>query len=141
MTPTTFLQIVAISIGVIVGLGGLAATVWAIGKVRGVETSIELLNAANEGLRTANADLRSELSRSEAECAKAIARLEGQNQALLDGLGDKLATAIAVRLEVTLEKAARAVIDDLAHRSSDRQSRFGGGNHPDDQHDARDSTG
>lgn len=137
MEPVAFLQIVAIAVGAIVGLGGLAATIWAIGKVRGVETSIDLLNQANVGLRDANADLRSELARSEAECAKSIARLEGQNQALLDGLGDKLANAIAVRLEVTLAAAARQVLDDLAQRSTDRQARFGP--HPDED-EARDSS-
>lgn len=125
MGPTSFLQIVAISVGAIIGLGGLAATIWAIGKVRGVETSIELLNAANAGLREANADVRAELLRSERECAESIARLQGQNQALLDGLGDKLAEAIASRLERTLTAAAHRVIEDLARRSTDRQERYG----------------
>lgn len=125
MDPVTFLQIVAISVGAIIGLGGLAATIWAIGKVRGVETSIDLLNSANVGLREANADLRAELTRSERECAESIARLEGQNQALLDGLGDKLANAIAARLETTLTAAAHRVIEDLSRRSTDRQERYG----------------
>lgn len=124
MDPIVFLEVIAVAIGAVVGLGGLAATIWAIGKVRGVETSIELLNAANDGLRLANEDLRAEHRRTEAECAKAIARLEGQNQALLDGLGDKLAEAIAARLEHSLQRVADSVVDGVAQRAADRERRF-----------------
>lgn len=121
----TGLATLAIVVSVVVGLAGLAATLFAVAKVRGVEESVKLLNAANEGLRLANEDLRFELIRSERECAERVAKLEGQNQALLDGLGDKLATAIATRLERTLEIAARRIVDGIAQRSEDRERRFG----------------
>lgn len=115
----------AIAVSVVIGLAGLAATLFAVAKVRGVEESVKLLNAANEGLRLANEDLRFELIRSERECAERVAKLEGQNQALLDGLGDKLASAIASRLESTLEVAARRIVDGIAKRSEERERRFG----------------
>lgn len=130
MSVAAFLQIIAVCIGIVVGVGGLAATIWAIGKVRGVEASIGVLNAANEGLRLANEDLRLEMTRSERQCAERVAKLEGQNQALLDGLGDKLAVAIAVRLEHTLETAATRIVDGIARRSEERERRFTDGTTP-----------
>jgi hypothetical protein len=108
--PVTLLEIVALAVAVVVGAGGLIATIWAVGKVKGVETSIDLLGSANEALRSANEDLRVELAHSERTCAERLARLEGQNAALLDGLGDKLAQAIAERLEPVLTDVARHVV-------------------------------
>lgn len=105
-----FLEIVAVVVGLCVGIGGIVACIWAIGRVKGVETSIDLLSSANEALRSANEDLRVELAHSERTCAERLARLEGQNAALLDGLGDKLAQAIAARLEPILSDVARNVV-------------------------------
>jgi hypothetical protein len=114
-----FLEIVAIVVGLCVGVGGIVATIWAVGRVKGVETSIDLLSTANEALRSANEDLRVELAHSERTCAERLARLEGQNAALLDGLGDKLAQAIAGRLEQVLTDLAGRVVDGI----TDQQTR------------------
>lgn len=113
MDAVSYLEIVALALGVIVGSGGIIATIWAVGKVKGVETSIDLLGSANEALRSANEDLRVELVSSERACAERLARLEGQNAALIDGLGDTLAVAIAGRLEPVLVDLARNVIEGI----------------------------
>jgi len=120
-----FVELVAIVVGVCVGVGGIVATIWAVGRVKGVETSIDLLSSANEALRAANEDLRVELAHSERTCAERLARLEGQNAALLDGLGDKLAQAIAARLEPILSDLARNVVAGIAvtHDGTARDSR------------------
>lgn len=124
--PVALVQIAAVAIVVVVGIGGLLATIWAVGKVRGVETTLDLLATGNEALRKANEDLRLELAQSERVCSERIARLEGQNAALLDGLGDKMAHAIAARLEPVLHDLASRLVDGIADRARD---------------DARDSTG
>lgn len=115
----SLLQIVAVAIVVVVGIGGLLATIWAVGKVRGVETTLDLLATGNEALRKANEDLRLELAQSERVSAERIARLEGQNAALLDGLGDKMAHAIAQRLEPVLHDLASRLVDGIADRARD----------------------
>jgi hypothetical protein len=119
-----FLEILAVTVGIVVGAGGIIATIWAVGKVKGVETSIDLLSSANEALRSANEDLRVELAHSERTCAERLARLEGQNAALLDGLGDKLAHAIAARLEPVLAELARNVVEGMQqHRLQGSRTR------------------
>lgn len=123
MGPVSLLQIVAVAIVVAVGIGGLFATIWAVGKVRGVETTLDLLATGNEALRKANEDLRLELAQSERVCAERIARLEGQNGALLDGLGDKLAHAIAARLEPVLAELARNVVEGISQRPEGARTR------------------
>lgn len=115
MSLFSFLQILAVTVGIVVGAGGSLATIWAVGKVKGVETSIDLLSSANDALRAANDDLRVELVHSERVCADRLSRLEGQNAALLDGLGDKFAQAIAGRLESVLNELARNIAEGV-HR-------------------------
>lgn len=117
------LEVFALALGVVVGAGGIIATIWAVGKVKGVETSIDLLSSANEALRSANEDLRVELAHSERTCAERLARLEGQNAALLDGLGDKLAHAIADRLEPVLSTLARSLVDGISQRPEGARTR------------------
>jgi hypothetical protein len=117
------LEVLALALGVVVGAGGIIATIWAVGKVKGVETSIDLLGSANEALRSANEDLRVELAHSERTCAERLARLEGQNAALLDGLGDKLAHAIADRLEPVLTELARSLVDGISQRPEGARTR------------------
>jgi hypothetical protein len=120
----TLLEIAAVVLGITVGSGGILATLWAVGKVRGVETSIDLLSSANEALRSANEDLRVELSLSERDCGERIARLEGQNAALLDGLGDKLAHAIAGRLESILSELSWNIVERIQqHRPPESRTR------------------
>lgn len=121
---TQALQIVTLIIAVIVGLGGLTATIWAIGRVKAIEASIEVLTIANDGLRDANQDLRVKIEHSERECSERVSRLEGQNQALLDGLGDKLASVVGSKLEQVLTVAATRIVDGIAKRSEDRERRF-----------------
>lgn len=118
------LQIVGVVVGIVVGIGGIASAVWAVARVRGLEVTMDLLKDANEALRAANADVRAELAASERECAAAIARLEGQNAALLDGVGDKVARAIADRLEGALTLVATKVVDEITQRREDRERRF-----------------
>lgn len=118
------LTMIAVILSIIVGLGGLAATIWSIARVKGTQQSIEVLNDANTGLREANADLRAEMLVSNNECSERVARLEGQIQALTDGLGQRLAEAIAARLEPSLALVAQRIVDGVAQRSADRERKF-----------------
>jgi hypothetical protein len=143
METMVFLEIVAVAVGIVVGLGGIVATIWAIGRVKGVEASIDLLSSANEALRSANEDLRVELAHSERTCAERLARLEGQNAALLDGLGDKLAHAIAGRLEPILSELSRNLIEGMQQQRPDgartRSADYAGEITRRHEQDARDS--
>ena len=102
LNVAALLATVAVALSVVIGLGGLVATIWAIARVKGIDQSIEMLNSANEGLRLANNDLRHEMAASSAECAERVTKLEAANEALTDGLGQRLAEAIAARFEVTM---------------------------------------
>ena len=118
------LATVAVALSVIIGLGGLVATIWAIARVKGIDQSIEMLNEANAGLRLANDDLRAEMVRSAAECAERVSKLEATNEALTDGLGQRLAEAIAARFEVTMSRVADRIVEGVVQRSADREQRF-----------------
>jgi len=120
------LGMIAVTLGILVGLGGLIATIWAVARVKGIDQSIGLLNDANEGLREAYADQVAKASRDAAECGERVARLEGQIQALTDGLGQKLADAIAAHLQPALTIVADRIVEGVAQRSADREQRFKG---------------
>lgn len=105
--------LILLAIGAVVGIGGLAATIWAVGKVKGLELTVDVLGKGNEALR-AELDDRDRRHASELKtvedmhraheraAAERIARLEGHNAVLIDGIADKIAESIAVRLEVAL---------------------------------------
>lgn len=109
------LGIVIAITGAVGTAGGIGALLWAVGKVKGLELTVNLLKNGNEALRAELDDAgrrhADELGRLEAErqldlrtAAERIARLEGHNAALLDGLADKLADAIGARLEVFIHQ-------------------------------------
>lgn len=118
------LTMITVILSIIIGLSGLVATIWAIARVKGIDQSIDLLNQANTGLREANADLRAEMVQANAECAASIAELKATNDALTDGLGQRLAEAIAARFETTMAKVADRIVDGVAERSAARERRF-----------------
>lgn len=122
---------VAVLVAIVVGLGGISATVWAVGKVKGLELTVDLLKSGNEALRAELVDgdrrhndelARSEAARraSEAAAAERIARLEGHNAALLDGIADKLALAIGDRLEhaITAALAGLGATLTISHKDT-----------------------
>jgi len=114
------LEVVLVVVGVVVGLGGLGAALWSVARLKGLDATVTILNAGNEALRAEIVDkerryaadlARMEQRHSSAErsCAEKIARIEGQNAALLDGLGEKIAEAIAGRLDAALDRFAFAL--------------------------------
>jgi hypothetical protein len=113
MNPTNALATVILAVSAIVGLGGLAATIWAVGKVKGLELTVGVLGEGNEALRAEIADrdrrhaqqlkqLEDMHKANERAAAERIARLEGHNAALADGIADHIAERIASRLESAL---------------------------------------
>jgi hypothetical protein len=105
VTVGTFIQYLAVIVGLVLTVGGGAAMVWAVGKVRGVETSITILNDANDGLRKVINDLERKEARDrehfqlqlhaqEKDCATKIAKLEGQVDTLTGGLADRIIAAV-----------------------------------------------
>lgn len=119
------LELVGAVIAIVVGVGGLSATIWAVGKVKGLELTVGLLSTGNEALRAELTDAgrrhAEELARTEAErrasevaSAERIARLEGHNAALIDGIADKLAGAIAGKLEAAILEALRPLTAAVA---------------------------
>lgn len=119
MDRWVWVEVVAVAIGVAMSLGGAVAFVWAVGKVKGLDVTIDLLKSGNEGLRQEIGDsdrrhaaelarLEQQLAAERRACDERIARLEGQNAALLDGLADKIAKAIAGQLERLITDVARS---------------------------------
>jgi len=113
MSLETLLEAVLVVLGIVGTAVGLASLVWAIGKVKGLELTVNLLKSGNEALRAELEDAgrrhAAELARlvsdhrsGEQAAAERISRLEGHNAALVDGLADRLATAIGDRLESIL---------------------------------------
>lgn len=113
LTFESTVSLVLLLVGAIVGLGGLGATVWAVGKVKGLELTVDVLGKGNEALRAELEDRdrrHSEELRTveaahrahERAAAERIARLEGHNAVLIDGIADRIADSIAQRLEVAL---------------------------------------
>jgi hypothetical protein len=104
---------VLVVLGIIGTCGGFASLVWAIGKVKGLELTVGLLKTGNDALRSELLDnerrhvaelARFEVERrhTEAAAAERIARLEGHNAALVDGVAQQIAAAIGDRLELLL---------------------------------------
>lgn len=113
MSPSSVLSTVILVVGAVVGLGGIAATIWAVGKVKGLELTVGVLGEGNEALRAEIADrdrrhavqlknLEDMHKANERASAERIARLEGHNAALADGIADHIAERIAARLEAAL---------------------------------------
>jgi hypothetical protein len=107
------LEVTLVVLGIVGTAGGFASLVWAIGKVKGLELTVGLLKTGNDALRSELADndrrhaeelarLEAERRHSEAAAAERIARLEGHNAALVDGVAQQLAAAIGDRLEAVL---------------------------------------
>jgi hypothetical protein len=100
-------------VGLILAFAGILAALWAVGRVKGMEASITILNEANSGLRDANADLTLRLMESERICAERISNLEGQNLILAQGLGDTLVTSISDHLERALDRIVNRALERL----------------------------
>lgn len=113
MTGAEGIQLAAVIVAAVVGLGGLASTVWSVGRVRGMDSTLTILSNGNEALRREIDDLsrrhdaevermREEADRADRQCTERLARLEGQNTALMDGLAEKIADALGRQLHVVL---------------------------------------
>lgn len=76
--------------GGIIGLIVAAALGVAIWRQKAIKQSLQMIVEANEGLRTANADLRTELA---AEKVKR-ADLEGRLAVFVDGLAERIVSAV-----------------------------------------------
>lgn len=101
------------AIGLALTFAGILAAAWAVSRVKGVETSIKILNDANVGLRSANADLSAQLVESERICSERISKLEGQNEALLHSVGDSIVTSISDHLESALDRIVSRALQRL----------------------------
>ncbi|NBW13043.1 MAG: hypothetical protein EBR82_33990 [Caulobacteraceae bacterium] len=110
MDLTAILETTSVVVAIVIGGSGLTATMWAIGKVKGIETTVTLLNGANEGLRNALSDerdkrqtmeyeLREQLALQERQCATEIAQLRGQVDALTGDLANRIVGLVASVLE------------------------------------------
>ena len=101
--------LIGLLVAAIVGAGGIAATVWAVGKVKGLELTVDVLGKGNEALR---AELEDRDRRHGAELAatERIARLEGHNAVLIDGIADRIAESIAKRLELALRSLGDRIV-------------------------------
>lgn len=99
------LQVIGGVVATVFALGGLAAMLWAVSRVKGVEVSLGMLDTANDGLRKVVTDLQAEKSRDrehfqlqlhtqEKECATKIAKLEGQIDTLTGNLADRIIRAV-----------------------------------------------
>lgn len=104
--------------GAVLAVGGVLSGIWAMSRVKGVETSIKILNDANMGLRSANADLEKKLHDSEKVCADRISKLEGQNQALTQTLGENIVTSISDHLEKALDRIVNRALERMESRSA-----------------------
>jgi hypothetical protein len=113
MTGIEGIQLAAIVVSATVGLGGLASTIWSVGRVRGMDSTLAILSNGNEALRREIDDLgrrhdaevgrlKSEAEITDRQCAERLARLEGQNNALMDGLAEKIADALGRQLHFVL---------------------------------------
>lgn len=122
MSALFILQIVGGVVAGIVALGGVAAMLWAVSKVKGVEVSLSLLDTANDGLRKVVTDLQSEkvrdrehflaqLKAQELDCARAIANLEGVVATLTGDLAGKIISAV-----VAGDAAKNIALDDRLKR-------------------------
>lgn len=117
MTGAETVQLVAVVVAAVVGLGGLASTVWSVGRVKGMDSTLAILSSGNEALRREIDDLgrrhddevdrlKHEAEKADRHCAERLARLEGQNTALMDGLAEKIADALGRQLHLVLADIA-----------------------------------
>lgn len=106
MTPLGILE----ALGGLLGVGSLIGAVVVYGRVNGLQASVSLFSQANTELRAGNeagqiergamrAEFTEKLHTQELECAKQIARLEGQVAALTDGLADRIINAVMTGLQ------------------------------------------
>lgn len=86
-------------VGILVGLAGLFAFLWAAGKVQGTEKTIELLTS---GLDAINATLERERHERELENAEALRRAEER---------DRSCTARITELEARLELVTSGFVE------------------------------
>lgn len=117
----------AVIVGLLLAAGGLAAFVWAVSRVRGLDVTLDLLSQGNAALRAELADgdrchaaelerhgleledLRRTFAERERACEDRIARLEGQNEALVSGIAERLADRVTERIAA----AVVTVVDRL----------------------------
>lgn len=106
---------VATVVGILVGIAGLYAFLWAAGKVQGTEKALGLLS---QSLDAVNATLERERTERELEraadkrhseeqdraCAVRIAELEGRVELLRSGFVERVGVAIAAAVRDELRK-------------------------------------
>ena len=113
--------LIGLLVAAIVGAGGIAATVWAVGKVKGLELTVDVLGKGNEALRAELEDrdrrhgaelaaLSALYATNERAATERIARLEGHNAVLIDGIADRIAESIAKRLELALRSLGDRIV-------------------------------
>jgi protein-arginine kinase len=98
---STVLNVIALSVGLVLGVSGVIAAVWCVARVKGFDIVVNLNNELRQGLtdeRAARAaDLErftKELADDRVECARSIGVLQGQVSALTDGLAEKLLSSM-----------------------------------------------
>jgi hypothetical protein len=101
MDAASIVQLVLLSLGGLVAIGGVASTVWAIAKVNGMQSTIGLITAGNEELRSQLKDERETRGREQVECARQISHMQGQLDALTGDFAARLVTAVAAGMKAT----------------------------------------
>lgn len=100
----TLIAAVSAVLGIVMAVGGAAGIVWGMTRAKGLDVTLDLISRGNAELRE---ELEHERERRQAErerltreladervaCAANIARIEGQVQALTDGLAERIITA------------------------------------------------
>lgn len=109
----SILQILSVAgavVGAVTALGGIVSAMWAVGRVKGMETTLDLLTKGEEALRHQLEDSRSqreqerkahtaEIAEERRTCGERIARLEGQMSALTEGVAKQIVVAVLDELK------------------------------------------
>jgi hypothetical protein len=114
MSALTILAIVGGLCAAIAGMGGIVGVVLLWGKQTAMASNIVLLSTANTEVRAENAELRRLMERERLDCARDIANLRGQIEALTGNLGERIIVAAAAAAEKVASAAATAADDVIA---------------------------
>lgn len=105
ITGATVLQVIGLAVSLILFASGLGAALIAATKTRGLAETGQVMATGNAELRAINDDLRDKIEVDKADCDRKlhaqevdytakIANLQGQIDAMTDGLADKIIAAV-----------------------------------------------
>lgn len=100
-------SVIAAVVGIVVGIGGIVATVVFYSMVRGQRDSVEFLTVANEGLRRALSDTSGQVS-----------QLRGQIDILKSGIVEKVAVKVAEEVGARIATRLDALLQSSFERGN-----------------------